>query len=94
MNRQYKREMKKQEGKKRAPSPRPSGAPQKKERTKPRQFLKEVAGEMQKVNWPTRKEVVSYSTVVLVSAVVIAVIIAAMDYVFTQGVLALFGVEI
>ncbi|MGH2778172.1 MAG: preprotein translocase subunit SecE [Actinomycetota bacterium] len=36
----------------------------------------------------------SYSTVVLVSAVVIAVIIAAMDYVFTQGVLALFGVDI
>ena len=94
MNRQYKREMKKQEGKRKAPSPRPGGAPQKKERTKPRQFIKEVAGEMQKVNWPTRQEVVSYSTVVLVSAIVVAVLISGMDYVFTKGVLALFGVDL
>jgi preprotein translocase subunit SecE len=91
VNRQYKREMKKQEGKKRAPAPRPAAAQQKRQRTKPRQFAKEVISELQKVNWPSRSEVVSYSTVVLVAAIALAVVIAGMDYVFTKGVLVLFG---
>jgi preprotein translocase subunit SecE len=91
VNRQYKREMKKQEGKKRAPTPRPAAAQQKRQRTKPRQFAKEVIAELQKVNWPSRSEVVSYSTVVLVSAIALALVIAGMDYVFTKGVLVLFG---
>jgi preprotein translocase subunit SecE len=91
VNRQYKREMKKQEGKKRAPAPRPAAAQQKRQRTKPRQFAKEVISELQKVNWPSRNEVVSYSTVVLVSAIALALVIAGMDYVFTKGVLVLFG---
>ena len=91
VSRQYKREMKKQEGKKRAPTPRPAAAQQKRQRTKPRQFAKEVIAELQKVNWPSRSEVVSYSTVVLVSAVALALVIAGMDYVFTKGVLVLFG---
>jgi preprotein translocase subunit SecE len=94
VNRQYKREMKKQEAKKRAPSPRPAAAQQKRQRTKPRQFTKEVVAELQKVNWPSRSEVVSYSTVVLVSAIALALVIAGMDYVFTKGVLALFGVDL
>jgi preprotein translocase subunit SecE len=91
VNRQYKREMKKQEGKKRAPTPRPAAAQQKRPRAKPRQFAKEVLAELQKVNWPSRSEVVSYSTVVLVSAIALALVIAGMDYVFTKGVLVLFG---
>ena len=96
MNRQYKRLMKKEEQRKKAPRPvaKPGGAPTKKERTKPRQFIKEVIAELQKVAWPTRQEVVAYSIVVLVSSVVIAAIIFAMDYVFTKGVLELFGVNV
>jgi preprotein translocase subunit SecE len=97
VNRQYKRMMKKQEEqRKKAPRPvaKPSGAPAKKERTKPRQFLREVVAELQKVAWPTRQEVVAYSIVVLVSSVVIAAMIFAMDYVFTRAVLELFGVNI
>jgi preprotein translocase subunit SecE len=97
VNRQYKRMMKKEQQRK-AAAPRPQvkapGAPQRRERATPRQFLREVVTELQKVAWPTRQEVVSYSVVVLVSAVVIAALIFVMDYVFTQGVLALFGVEV
>jgi preprotein translocase subunit SecE len=88
--------MKKQEGQRKPPRPVPSkapGAPAKKERTKPRQFLREVIAELQRVNWPTRQEVVAYSVVVLVSVVVIATLISGMDFVFTKAVLALFGVE-
>ncbi|MGH2693176.1 MAG: preprotein translocase subunit SecE [Actinomycetota bacterium] len=97
MNRQYKRMMKRQEAAKQRAAPRPvqkaPGAPAKKERTKPRQFIREVIAELQKVNWPTRPEVVAYSLVVLVSVVVIASLIFGMDYVFTNAILTLFGVE-
>ena len=89
--------MKKQEQQKKPPtrpSPKAAGAPTKRERTKPRQFIKEVIGELRKVAWPTRQEVVAYSIVVLVSVVVIATIIFGMDYVFTKAILALFGIDI
>jgi preprotein translocase subunit SecE len=96
VNRQSKRLMKKDQQRK-AAAPRPPvkapGAPAKRERTKPRQFLKEVIAELQKVAWPTRQEVVAYSVVVLVSVIVIAAVIFALDFVFTKAVLALFGVE-
>ena len=88
--------MKKEEDRKKS-APRPAvkpGAPAKKERTKPGQFFKEVIAELRKVNWPTRPEVVAYSTVVLVASVVVAALIFAMDFVFTKAVLALYGVNL
>ena len=89
--------MKKEEERKKA-APRPAvkaaGDPARKERTKPGQFLKEVIAELRKVNWPTRPEVVAYSTVVLVASIVVAALIFAMDYVFTKAVLALYGVDL
>lgn len=94
MNRQYKRLMKKQESQRaQRPVVRPPSAAQKKERTKPRQFAKEVFAELGKVAWPTRQEVVAYSTVVLVAVIVIAAMIFGMDFVFTEAVLRLFGVD-
>lgn len=96
MNRQYKRLMKKEQERKgavRRPPVKSPGAPTKKERTKPRQFVKEVSAELQKVAWPTRQEVVAYSLVVLVSVTVIAALIFVMDFFFTKAVLTLFGVE-
>ena len=96
MNREYKRAMKKQEEQKKS-APRqvkPTAAPQKKERTKPRDFVREVIAEMKKVAWPSRTEVFAYSIVVLISVVIIAALIFGMDFVFTKAVLALFGVEL
>jgi preprotein translocase subunit SecE len=98
VNRQYKRlqakaEAQKQKGGGSRPAPRQPGATPKKQRTKPRQFFKEVIAELRKVAWPTRQEVVAYSIVVLVSSVVIAALVFGMDYVFTKAVLRLFGVE-
>ena len=86
--------MKKDEERKRV-APRPvkaAGSPGR-ERTKPLQFFREVIGELQKVAWPSRQEVVAYSVVVLVSAVVIATIIFGMDYVFTKGILTLYDIK-
>jgi len=43
------------------------------------QFLREVRGELRKVAWPSRKEVASYTIVVLVTTVVLAVVVYGMD---------------
>ena len=95
MNRQYKRLQQKAEAQKQKAGPTPRATPAaKKQRTKPRQFFKEVVAELRKVAWPTRQEVVAYSIVVLVGSVVIAALVFGMDYVFTKGVLKLFGVEV
>lgn len=94
MNRQTKRMMKKDEERKRV-APRPVKTPGSpgRERTKPLQFFREVVGELRKVAWPSRQEVVAYSVVVLVSSVVIAAIIFGMDYLFTKGVLTLYDIK-
>lgn len=94
MNRQTKRAMAKQEQQRKAAGPPkpPGGAGAgKRERTKPRQFFKEVIAELKKVAWPTRQEVVAYTIVVLVSVIVITTLIFGMDYAFTKAIVALFG---
>lgn len=63
----------------------------KKARTGPLQFLREVRGELRRVAWPTRRVVVSYSVVVLVTVVVMTLFVFALDQAFGQLVLGLFG---
>jgi len=96
MNRQQKRMLQRQGqlgadgapvARKRAapPAPRP-----KEERTTPPQFLREVRGELRKVAWPTRSEVVNYSIIVLVALVALTAYVAALDYGFGDAILKLF----
>ena len=54
-------------------------------------FVRQVVVELKKVIWPTRKELIAYTTIVLVFVLVMAAIVAALDYVFTRGVLFVFG---
>jgi preprotein translocase subunit SecE len=68
--------------------PRPQ---EKEKRTSPAQFLREVRGELRKVAWPTRSEVVNYSIIVLVAVVILTSLIAALDWVFSEFVLKLFN---
>jgi preprotein translocase subunit SecE len=60
------------------------------ERTKPAQFVREVRAELRKVAWPTRKEVINYSIIVLIAIALLTAIIAGLDYVFGSAVLSLF----
>ena len=60
------------------------------ERTSPGQFVKEVRGELRKVAWPTRAEVINYSIVVLIALLVLTGLIALIDWGFGEGVLKLF----
>jgi len=54
-------------------------------------FVRQVIVELRKVIWPTRKELIAYTVVVIVFVGIMAAIVAGFDYVFTQGVLAIFG---
>jgi preprotein translocase subunit SecE len=54
-------------------------------------FLKEVVSELRKVIWPTRKQMITYTAVVLVFVAFMVAVIAGLDYALTKGVLALFG---
>jgi preprotein translocase subunit SecE len=56
-------------------------------------FIREVIAELRKVIWPTRKELVTYTGVVIVFVLIMAGIVAVLDFVFGRGVLALFGGE-
>jgi preprotein translocase subunit SecE len=65
-------------------------APTKGDRTSPATFLREVRGELRRVAWPTRAEVVNYSTIVLFTLAVLIALIFVMDYAFAKSVLFLF----
>jgi preprotein translocase subunit SecE len=66
-------------------------AARKKERTGPGQFTREVRGELKRVQWPSRREVTSYSIVVLVSVALITAYIFAIDQAFGLFILNVFG---
>ena len=54
-------------------------------------FVRQVVAELRKVIWPTRKELLTYTSVVLVFVVIMVSIVAAFDFAFTKAVLAVFG---
>jgi len=60
-------------------------------RTPPKQFLREVRVELRKVNWPSRKELVTYTIVVLVVTTVLVGIVSAMDWGILETILRTLG---
>jgi preprotein translocase subunit SecE len=54
-------------------------------------FLREVVAELRKVIWPTRKELVTYTIVVLVFVSFMVALVAGLDIAFAKGVFWLFG---
>lgn len=58
---------------------------------KARNFIREVISELKKVIWPTQRQLINYTIIVLVFVVIIALIIAAFDFGFTQITLRIFG---
>jgi preprotein translocase subunit SecE len=65
-------------------------APRKK-RTSPALFIRQIIAELRKVVWPTRSELLTYTTVVIVFCVAIIGIVALFDYGITHAVSAVFG---
>ncbi len=60
------------------------------ERASVGQFLREVRGELRKVAWPSREEVINYSIIVFVVVVAITGFIAGLDWLFAESLLKLF----
>ncbi|HVK25796.1 MAG TPA: preprotein translocase subunit SecE [Actinokineospora sp.] len=54
-------------------------------------FLREVVAELRKVIWPTRKQMIAYTTVVLVFVAFMVALIAGLDLGLGKGVFWLFG---
>ena len=54
-------------------------------------FFREVVSELRKVIWPTRKELLTYTAVVIVFVTVVTTIVALLDLGFGRAVLATFG---
>jgi len=96
MNREQKRMLRRQgelapDG---SPAPRRpdrAAAPLPKEqRATPGQFVREVRGELRKVAWPSREEIIRYSIIVFVTVVVLTGFVALVDWLSTEGILFLF----
>ena len=57
----------------------PQGAPRLKK------FFREVRAELKKVSWPNRQELISYTGIVFISVVLVAVLIWVIDSVFNAA---------
>jgi len=55
------------------------------------EFLKESRLELKKVNWPSREEVLTSTRVVIISILIIAAVIALMDYVIKTIIFSIIG---
>lgn len=65
------------------------GKPAKK-RTTPALFVRQVVGELRKVIWPTRKELVTYTAVSLVFVLIMVAIVSVLDWGLQKGIFWLF----
>jgi preprotein translocase subunit SecE len=79
----------------RGPAPEKAAKPgrpaSKQERTTPAKFVGEVRDELRKVVWPTRKELITYTTSALIFILVMVGIVVTLDYLYTRLVFFLFG---
>ena len=49
------------------------------------QYIKDVRGEMRHVSWPTRKQAVIYTVLVIAISVAVALYLGALDLLFSRG---------
>jgi preprotein translocase subunit SecE len=54
-------------------------------------FFREVVSELRKVIWPTRKELITYTTIVIGFVVIMTAIVGLLDYGFGKGIFYAFG---
>lgn len=54
-------------------------------------FYRQVVAELRKVIWPTRKELVTYTSVVIVFVLMVIAYVSVLDFGFAKAVLAVFG---
>jgi preprotein translocase subunit SecE len=67
------------------------GKPAKRKRTSPNLFVRQVSGELRKVIWPTRKELVNYTVISMAFVLVMIGIVSLFDWGLSKAVFSLFG---
>lgn len=73
-----------------APQPKPAGSGRG-PLARIGRFMREVVAELGKVIWPTRKELITYTIVVLIFVSIMVAIVSGMDVAFSWGVLKIFA---
>ena len=63
--------------------------PARPERVGPAEYVREVRAELGRVMWPTRREVINYTIVVMATLAVVTGLVALLDYLFAEGLIAL-----
>lgn len=58
--------------------------------TKIKNFIAEVAAEMKKVSWTTRRELMDSTLIVIFSSLILGVFIAVVDVIFSKGLTTIF----
>lgn len=56
-----------------------------------RLFVRQVIVELRRVVWPTRKQVTTYTGVVLVFVIALSALVSVFDFIFGRVILAIFG---
>jgi preprotein translocase subunit SecE len=54
-------------------------------------FYRQIIAELRKVIWPTRNELLTYTSVVVVFVLVVIAIVFSLDFLFGKAVLEVFG---
>jgi len=47
-------------------------------------YIKETRNELKRVNWPTRKQAIAYTVLVVAIAIVLAAYLGLLDYLFSN----------
>ena len=68
-----------------------SGRAAKTDRTTPAVFVRQIAAELRKVVWPTRRELLTYTVAALVFCAFMVAIVTTLDYGFTKLMFWFFG---
>ncbi|MEM7276326.1 MAG: preprotein translocase subunit SecE [Actinomycetota bacterium] len=63
--------------------------PVRSERVTPLEYIREVRAELGRVMWPTRREVINYTIVVVVTLIIVTGLVALLDYLFAEGLISL-----
>ena len=87
MNRELRRLQAKEE--ERAKERRAAGVRPRRERVKFRQFVSEIRTELKRVAWPSRQEVITFTTITLITAGFVTLYTFALDLTLKQAVLKL-----
>jgi preprotein translocase subunit SecE len=69
----------------------PRSRPQGRKRTTPVQFVREVRDEMRQVAWPSRSELINYTSVVLTTLVIMISLIFVLNLAFGKLITLLFS---